>query len=311
METNSIYREKFDKSKYDSLLTSDLDTMNDVKDPVEKVIPIIQQIFADLGDKHGGLFYKGKTFKGFQGQDKSSSLIKYALDEQFAFRTKIIDDKYSYVSIPSPQIPFDSFEDKDKAVTAISTMAQQIQDSLDALGNHATDHIILDLRLSLGGNLPILLASMQPLIGGNKVFDIAWADGRVTSFRFEDGNLYDGDNIVATTTNKCSFDQSKIAVLIGPLTNSASEQLAIAFKGKSNVKFIGENTAGYTTMTRLVRLNKDLIFTYSAGYLVGRDGLTHRQALVPDSVVIAGDNFESLSDDAKIKAAIGWFENKG
>ena len=152
---------------------------------------------------------------------------------------------------------------------------------------------------------------MQPLIGGNKVFDIAWADGRVTSFRFEDGNLYDGDNIVATTTNKCSFDQSKIAVLIGPLTNSASEQLAIAFKGKSNVKFIGENTAGYTTMTRLVRLNKDLIFTYSAGYLVGRDGLTHRQALVPDSVVIAGDNFESLSDDAKIKAAIGWFENKG
>ena len=131
--------------------------MNDVKDPVEKVIPIIQQIFVDLGDKHGGLFYKGKTFKGFQGQDKSSSLIKYALDEQFAFRTKIIDDKYSYVSIPSPQIPFDSFEDKDKAVTAISTMAQQIQDSLDALGNHATDHIILDLRLSLQRKLTHLI----------------------------------------------------------------------------------------------------------------------------------------------------------
>ncbi len=303
IEQQSIFSDKFDRQKY-PLIAENSGQLS------ENTLMVLQDVLRDIGDRHGGVFFREKSFRGFpeEASQTDKSLLKYAMDEKFAFRTTLIDKKYGYIAIPSPQIPMHAFRDKEQAIHFISSMAQQIQDSICMLGNDSINDIILDLRLSLGGNLPLLLSSVRPLLSDGDVLDILWANGDSSVYHFKDDDLYEDDEIISSTKSRCHLSRAKIAVVIGNLTGSAAEQVALAFKGQQNIKYIGENTAGFSTMTKLLQF-EELMFTYSAGVVQDRDKKLYYDHIVPDITIIGGDNFEDLASDQKIISAIEWFES--
>ncbi|MCL7987233.1 S41 family peptidase [Sphingobacterium sp. lm-10] len=304
--TESIYKDKFDKELYKR--RRDSVNINDFKGAIA---PLVQQMLTDIGDHHGMLMRDHHIFLSDRPDDAETDtvLLKFAYDEAFAFRSTLIANQYGYVSIPSPQIPMEAFSDHTKAVDFISGMAQQIQDTICALESHNLNGLILDLRLSMGGNMPLLLNSISVLIGDGKVFDVVWGNGTESTYQLIDGQLYEGDTYLGKTANRCSFNKQKIAVLIGPLNGSASSQTAMALKGLDNVRFFGEETSRYSSnITRLIRFSNGASLNFAAGLVKDREGIVYEGSVTPDVYIKGGDNFESLAEDAKVKAAIAWFE---
>lgn len=309
LENNSIYRTSVNWKHVRSTIYKSVDSK--ATDSIHQIIPAVQKLFSLLGDRHGVLIYKNDIFKGRKkhvNRKVDSSLYTYAYDEQYAFCTKILDGKYGYISVPSPNISLGLIKDRKLALEMLSSMSQTLQDSLCSLSTQNLNGIIVDLRLSLGGSYAIPISGLSPLIGDGTVFTVQQANSNI-EVKLLNGSMLENADIISNTKADCSFKDSKIAVLLGPLTGSAGEQTALAFKGKSNVKFIGENTAGYLTMTKLVQFSDDLIFTYSGGYIKARDNNVYAKDILPDLLINAGDNFKSLSDDAKVKAAIDWFKD--
>lgn len=305
LSKESIYKDKLDKAKY----LRQLDTLN-VQDFEGAVGPFVTQMFSDIGDQHG-LFQMGwATFVGEQNESTKEKLElqKYAYNEHFAFRSAVISGKYGYVAIPSPQIPTKSFSAQEQAVKYISQMAQQIQDTLCAARSQSEGGLILDLRLSMGGNMPLLLNSIAPILGDGKIFDIVWGNGTESKYELIDGQLFEDNVALGKTKCKCNFDGVKVAVLLSPLTASASSQTAIALKGLPNVRFFGEDTDRQSSnITKTLMFKNGPIVTFAAGLVRDRLGVMYESSVSPDQIIKGGDNFESLKDDAKIKAALEWF----
>jgi len=125
------------------------------------------------------------------------------------------------------------------------------------------------------------------------------------------------DTVFYTNTNKEGSIRSvgkvnpkiKIAVLTSPYTASSGEALAISFKGQKNARVIGDTSAGYTTA------NDGFTF-YGVQFLMAnaveadRTGHVYYDNVSPYLEVIAGDNFNDFTKDAKITAALKWMKSK-
>lgn len=305
---NSIFKDNVDWNTLIPTIYQSVDLS--AVDSIRMIMPAIKKLYSEIGDNHGVFIYGSTPTKGYDGTVSriDSNLYRYAFDEKYAFRTKLINGKYGYLAVPSPQIPSNYFDDKEMAINRMSEMAQQIQDSLYRFLAQDLDGIIIDLRLSMGGNTPILLSGLAPLIGEGVILSIAKSDGSTTPFSHQDGKLYEGEVLLSQTNSKMFSSNTSIVVLIGPLTSSAAEQTALSFKVKENVKFIGEQTAGYTTMTSLIHFRDDLIFTYASGHVKDRNNNIYKDSVDPDIAIVGGDNFESLESDRKIISSMKWFE---
>jgi len=310
LEAKSIYRDRVNWKTLKKTLNNSLD--NSKTDPIEQAFPAIQKLYTELGDRHGQFIAEGKTIRSSSGTKKrsvDSMLYQYALDEKYAFRTTVIDGKYGYFVLPSAQIDLDGSKDSTGAVERISQMAQQLQDSLCSLNKSGIEGVIIDLRLCLGGTTWIHLGGLIPLFGEGPIFSIQLVGQKDKQIKAVKGDIYEENSKLAGTQANCTFNRKKVVVLLGPLTASAGEQTAVALRKLNNVKFVGERTAGYLTMTQLKHLGNDVFFSYTAGYVKDNMGQIYRDDFVPDIEVLGGDNFQSLKDDLKIKAAIKWMEN--
>ncbi|MEI5985138.1 MULTISPECIES: S41 family peptidase [Sphingobacterium] len=311
LEENSIYGKEVNWSKLKKELMHAEQFAS--LDSTTRIISSIQFIYQKLNDRHGSFFYNGKTYKGqfndhFSKAD--STILSYALDEKYAIRTTILADRYAYICIPSPSIPTSVFDNELEAVKILSAMGKQLQNIYLEVLNENIEGVIIDFRLSLGGAYPILISSLAPVLGDGIIFQMQGLDALNTStVKLTKGNLYEDDRLIAQTDYNGSKIGSKVAILLGPLTSSAAEQSAIAFKGRKNVKYIGENSAGYLSMTSLFNFSNGNYFTYSSKLLRANDQKVYKTFLKPDIEVIGGDNFEDLYADKKVIRALEWFKN--
>lgn len=309
LEAKSIYKNRVNWNNLKKTASETLDRT--VSDPVEQALPAIQRLYTELGDKHGIFMTKTKSVRSYRKDERSTSdsiLYQYAFDEKYAFRTAVIDNKYGYFVLPSSQLTREEYTDSLIAITRISQMAQQLQDSLCSLSNYDLKGLIIDLRLCMGGTLSIDLGALMPLLGDGNLFSITSNSSKDEQVRLVDGTIYTNNRKQVNTLNSCSFKGKKIVVITGPITGSAGEMTAVALRKIEGVKFIGEPTAGYLTMTGLHQLSDEVSFSYSIGYVKDNNNRVYRDTFVPDIHILGGDNFPSLKDDEKIKAAIKWME---
>ncbi|PZP45279.1 MAG: hypothetical protein DI598_13520 [Pseudopedobacter saltans] len=315
IKNKSVYKNRINWDKTIPLLNSFID--KDIKDSVLAILPSIQKLYTLLGDKHGYVQYKGQTYHGNFVTTKNTKSLNYLkekyTDENIAFRTKLLKNNIGYISIPAMQIDASDpniFKDTSLLFQSISNRAKIIQDSLLALLSNHLEGLIVDLRLIPGGTMFIILEGLAPILGDGIFMYNRNSKGNYTTYKKKNNNLYEDSIRMAYTSNPSTkIPKLKIVILISSITASAGEQTAISFKGKKDVVFIGDSTAGFTTMNG-VKNNwyKDFIFTYVDATTLDRHKNTYDDKVIPDILVRGGDNFEDLNRDKKIIAALQWLK---
>lgn len=163
---------------------------------------------------------------------------------------------------------------------------------------------VVDLRSNSGGNMWPMLLGLAPLLeeaGGSAVRIGAFiAADAVRSWSSHDGavwlekkKLLDG----GLSVYRLRQPGAPVAVLLGPLTASSGEAMALAFRGRANTRSFGRPTAGYSTGNRPERLPDGSLLVVTSSVMVDRNGQGDGRKIAPDvEVADSGDAAAAARD---------------
>ena len=147
-----------------------------------------------------------------------------------------------------------------------------IRQGLTDLKSKAVDKWIVDLRFNGGGNMGPMISGLAPLIGEGFVAGAINKDNEIRDFTIENGQFFNYGRLVCEMDNLPEIKTNeKVAVLVSRYTISSGELVAIAFKGRDNTTFIGEETAGYTTGNGYDKINDELVLIISQDVFIDRN----------------------------------------
>ncbi len=116
---------------------------------------------------------------------------------------------------------------------------------------------ILDLRANNGGDLNPMLAAVGPLLGDGPAGFKRTGVGLITAFGYDKGRVWLGrDTVLRLPLSEVTPPvNTPVVVLLGPITASAGEAVAIAFRGLPRATSFGATSAGFTTGNQGYRLS--------------------------------------------------------
>ncbi|HEY4149864.1 MAG TPA: S41 family peptidase [Chitinophagaceae bacterium] len=211
---------------------------------------------------------------------------------------RLLDDGIAYITVPWVGTT-DSL-----ICTAIADSLQGLIARLDGKGARKW---IVDLRKNSGGNCWPMLAGIGPLLGDGTCGYFVSNSERVP-ISYSDGAAMHGKYIRCRCTKvyKRKTDSARIAVLVGPRTCSSGEIVALAFKGKDQVSFYGQPTAGLTTANSTYMLSDKSMLVLTVCLEADRTGRVCEGKLVPDEIVNT-DSGSRQSDKAIARARM-WLD---
>ena len=156
---------------------------------------------------------------------------------------------------------------------------------------------------------PMILGIKQ-LIGDGVFASVLKKNGGREDWRLNGNEIYESEKLITALDYACLPDQTnkKVVLLTSEITGSSGEIVALAFLGRENTMIIGEESAGYMTSNELYRLPFGTFLLLSEGVETNRKGEVI-ESILPDKIMVEGDNFEQLSQDLKIRAALEWLRN--
>jgi carboxyl-terminal processing protease len=303
---NIIHRESLnsDSVNWDNLKNEVYHRAENAK-TIKDLFPAIRYIFDQLHDNHGAIVYKGihygATHKPVPQIDKELMLKVKAVGYP-KLKVRVLNNNYGYVLVPA--LEASSTDDYNK-------YAQQIKDSICSIYSKKIKGWIIDLRLNPGGNMWPMLGGIGVIIGDGKVGSFVNKKGEILqAWSVKNGDAYFDTARLTTTISKCNIGHKiKIAVLIGPLTQSSGEAIAIALEGRPNTMFFGENTGGFTTANMPNQLNYNITLLVASSIEADRNKKPYPKLVTPDVFIAGGDDFIDLDKDAKIIAALKWLKH--
>jgi C-terminal processing protease CtpA/Prc len=193
--------------------------------------------------------------------------------------------------------------------------ANKLRDSLCMLVDKRPGGIIIDLRMNTGGNVAPMLSGLGPLF---HISMLGYGVDREGNFmdpvRLDNGVLLNekGNKMVAVEKTCSVNKKTPVAVLIGPSTVSSGEILAVYLKQQANVKLFGAPTPGFCNAT------EGFYFMNSQGYLLltvnrianARKQVNNEMRVRPDVTVNSNDNYENISVDPTVSAAMQWLNQR-
>ena len=186
---------------------------------------------------------------------------------------------------------------------------------VDSLDREVPCGWILDLRPNLGGNMWPMLDGIAPLLPAGPAGGIdmpqwkrrtGWwiVRGRASPL----GPSYLALPLLGGRSHSLKTGTAPVAVLIGPLTVSAGEAVAITFRGRPRTRFFGEPTGGLSTANTAVRLRDGAMMALTIGVDVDRKGRIYGGPIVPDELIPG----RSADDSAAVmRAASAWIGRAG
>lgn len=265
-------------------------------------------VFAQLKDFHSSINYNGRQFSNYPEFDDSTlnylmPLVNLSNQRTNIFSGEILENNYIYLQVPGVMAWGND----------ISVYAQRLSDTLCKYVTSKTKGIVLDLRLNGGGQFSSMAAGLAPLLGDKIIAGGVDSElKRTMSFELRKGNIFLNANPMTTIKHKSKYKltQLPVAILIGPNTRSSGSILAISFKGRPKTIFIGDNTAnGYTTSNDYFTYGNNLILNLSTANSVDRNSKVYKDIVKPDIIIKGEDNFNSIENDIKVKAAVKWLKN--
>ncbi len=148
---------------------------------------------------------------------------------------------------------------------------------------------IVDLRTNTGGNMWPMLAGLSPILGEGVVGSFVTPDGTRTLWSIRDGGVKDGsdERVAVRPAHHLTRPNAPVAVLVGRMTNSSGEAVAVAFQGRPLTTTFGAQTAGNTTSNQPFQLSDGAFLNLSVAFFADRIGHVYRNGLEPDARVAA------------------------
>lgn len=278
---------------------------------VEALKPAFETLLNGLRDHHGKILNaKDDSYlawftdnKNKRYQDKriyDPEVWKIVNDTALKFEYQILNDRIGYLKIvgikPNVDIEFES---------------KKIRAAIDSIYKKQVMHWIIDLRYNTGGNMNPMMAGLAPLIGVGHVGSVVnLKHEKLFDWEIKNGNfIYDGVQAVTLPPYPSFIVAPKVAVLTSRFTVSSGEIVATAFKGRTQTKFFGETTGGYTTNDSWEVINNEIILAISTGVYCDRKGVVY-QNNIPADVEIPFEIIKDIKHDNCINAAIKWLDEK-
>ena len=255
-------------------------------------------LFSDKG------FYRSTLNKQLSKEDFNSAFL-IELEKRPPFKVQLINENIGYINIPGI-LMIDLTQD------SLNIETQKMYDEIVTL--QKTKKIkgwVIDLRFNGGGNVFPMLAALHSLLGDNIMYNAIDNDGiNIGVHTLKDGGFYEGKVLKAKAIPSIKPDTNiPVALLIGKLTGSSGEDIAVAFKNRENVTFIGENTYGFLTGNDLFELPYTVKIALTTSYITDAQE-KYREYITPDIEIIKEANFEDLTKDKNIIEAIKYIKSK-
>jgi len=263
-------------------------------------------LFDQLNASHCAVHFEENTFRGSNKGPSASDfsaqwLKKYESNPEF--EVKILDSQYGYILMPGINILSDKESHK---------IAQPMYNQINELKNSKNiKGWIIDLRFNTGGAAPPMLLALYDLLGNNEIWGILDINQKRTDrIKLSKGKyLYNSKKSSYINPKGNLLDKEKVAIITNIATASSGEVTALAFKGRENIIFIGEETYGATTANIVRKLPFGAYMALTVGYDCDRNGVFH-QKIMPDVQIVGKDNFDNLLLDGNIQEGIKYIDKK-
>lgn len=250
-------------------------------------------------------FFINATPKRELTQDDFSVEFLNKYDTNPQFTVKVLDNQYGYVLVPGI-MSWDLSPDTLHAIT--QNMYDQI---MEVECKNDLKGWILDLRFNIGGLSQPMILAFYNFLGNSPTFAELGAKFELEDMHHMKKGTYISADTVYTYIDKTGKMNTKTPVVIinGIMTGSAGETLGLAFRGRENVLFVGEETYGFLTGNAMAYLPYGAQMAFSTCYMSDRS-LKYTETIKPDISISKQDNFENLMLDANVIAAIKFIESK-
>ena len=265
-----------------------------------EVYDIISWCFKELNESHSFIMPPAKA--AVYNYDTASLQQKPTIKELVGdIKGEILDDGIAYLTVPWVS-------------TTDSLICMQVADSLQqliaSLDEKDPKGWIIDLRKNTGGNCWPMLAGIGPLLGNGVCGYFVSAREKIPII-YNDGAALQGKYIRCRVSKgyKIKTTGKSIIVLTGHRTVSSGEIVALAFKGRQEVQFYGEPTAGYTTANATYTLSDNSMLVLTVCMEADRTGKICEGSIVPDEMVNTSTH-PGAADPART-AAMMWLSGQG
>lgn len=278
-------------------------TLTKGKESTEELKEGLQYLINSLGDKHGSIrlakdhsifvYYSGEV-KGIDNRD--ANFVNTVINDISAtFSYQLLDDGVGYLKVVGI------------GGGDVKKQADFIRKGLVDLKAKGVDKWILDLRFNGGGNMEPMIAGLAPLLGDGYIGGAMDNKNQITrNYHIKDGQFDNAGRIVCEMKNTSMISRDeKVAVLLSRYTISSGELVAVAFKGRENTRFIGEETAGYTTGNGYEYLNDELILIISEDVYMDRNKVRYDGKVGVDEKIEFQHHVE-LGEDLQVIRAMEW-----
>lgn len=279
-------------------------SINDLK-------PAFEALLNGIGDKHGKII-NAKTylplasftdFENLKNRDhrvKDGETWSIINDTSSRFSYRILEENVGYLKIVgiAPNVN-------------IEAESKKIREAVIALTNKGVESWVIDLRYNGGGNMHPMVSGIAPIIGDGIVGSLIDLEGEeLFNWEIKEGKFIYAGYQAVTLDNLPKFKRlPKVAILTSRWTVSSGEIVATCFKGRSNTKFFGEATGGYTTNNSWEIVNNEVIVVISTGIFSDRNGNSY-PLNIPVNQEITFEVVKNIEDDHCISEAITWLKQK-
>lgn len=294
MKNGYLFKEQVSWKKVEAEINNNLKQYTDFKKSLNEVSTFFDLTKAD----HSRVYFKDQEFSGnFPGpkhDDFTDQWInKYKTNPQF--EVKVLDNQYGYILMPG------MYSEKN-----LHKQSQSLYDQINSIKNsNKLQGWIIDLRFNTGGDTFPMLLALYDFLGDNVVWGTLDINKNMTNeIKLKNGKYKDNSKTVSYIKPKGELlDKVKVAIITNIATGSSGEITALAFKGRENSTFIGEETFGKTTSNIKADLPFGAFMTLTTSYDSDRNG-KYYEKIIPDVTVVEKDNFDNLLLDGNIQEAI-------
>ena len=276
------------------------------KENVEDLKEGLQYLINSLGDKHACfrspvdgsiiVYYNGKIKESDNRDSKFINTVINDLSRKFSYQ--LLDNGIGYLRVVAI------------GRGDVKEQADFIRNGLVALKTKGVDKWILDLRFNGGGNIDPMLSGLAPLVGKGFVGGAINARNEIRTYKIENGQFYNYNRLACEMNDMPEIKpDEKVAVLLSRYTISSGELVAVAFKGRDNTLFIGEETAGYTTGNGFDKVSDELALVISQDVFMDRNKNVYHNKVGVD-IAIEFQHTIDIKNDNQINRAIEWLDKK-
>ncbi len=309
-----VYHPIVEKAKETSIYTNQVNwkevnqkflQLTDGKESIDEMKEGLQYLVNSLGDKHAQ----------FRSPKDHTLIVSYTgsisnenkLERDVNYVNNVINN-------PSAKFSYRLLEDDIAYLNVVGIGPGDVKEQSDfirkgilELKAKKANKWILDLRFNGGGNMEPMISGLAPLIGEGLIGGALNNKNEVSRvYKIEKGQFENYGRIACEMDESPIIAQSeKVVVLLSRYTISSGELLAVSFKGRANTRFIGEETAGYTTGNGYDIINDEIVMIISQDIFMDRNQKAYKKNVDVDDTIPFVPYLE-MDKDLQIQAAKNW-----